>query len=274
MELNATLRQIEEAEVVSQQEIGRGYWRLTLRAPGIARSARPGQFVHLRLPGLDPAYLLRRPFSLHKVAGETIAILYKVIGVGTKAMVRLEPKSRLNVMGPLGNGFPPVPSGVTPLLIGGGYGSAPLFFLAERSGTRGIVFLGGRSQEDLLGGSDFETLGWEVQTATEDGTAGKRGLVTDLLTEWLEAHPGDPTEWYACGPDGMLKAVALLAERKGVRAWLSLDRRMGCGAGVCLACVVRVRRSPAEGGGWKWARVCQDGPVFESREVIWEEETP
>ncbi len=271
MHADVTSRTIEEAEVALQQTLGPDYRLMTLVSPNIARRARPGQFVHLRLPGLDPAYLLRRPFSLHRAVGDRITILYKQVGVGTAAMARLRSGDRVSVMGPLGNGFPPLPDGFHPLLIGGGYGSAPLFFLAERTSQKGVVFLGGKGRTDLLGDSDFKALGWDVHMATEDGSAGCKGLVTAMLEKWLAEHSSLPTVWYACGPDGMLRAVALLAVEHGVQAWLSLDRRMGCGAGVCLACVVKIQ-DPEKAGSWKWARVCRDGPVFESRQILWEGE--
>ena len=262
---------LEDSRVVAQERVGDDYRRLTLRAPGVATSARPGQFVHLRVPGLD-AHLLRRPFSMYRITGSDVLLLYKTVGAGTRAMNELKPGDTVSLMGPLGRGFPLDRAG-TPLLIGGGYGAAPLSFLAERLPRKGLVFLGGRTASDVLGLEDFKRLGWPVEIATEDGSLGTTGLVTAVLDRWLDAHgKSDAPELFACGPDGMLKALAQRAVKRGLTAWLSMDRHMGCGAGVCLACVIRVRKP--EGGGEAWSRVCKDGPVFEAREIVWEGEAP
>ena len=127
---------------------------------------------------------------------------------------------------------------------------------------------GARGAADLLCLDDFANAGWEVRVATQDGSRGARGLVTDLLDAWLAAQPGVPPEIYACGPDGMLRAVGDRATAAGVRAWLSLDHHMVCGIGACLACIQKVH---TPGGGTRLARVCKDGPVFEAREIVWKE---
>lgn len=263
---------LEEARVLDQVSVGGAYYRLTLQAPGVAAAAQPGQFVHLRVPGLE-AHVLRRPFSIYQVRKGDVDILYKTVGTGTRAMLALRAGDAVSLMGPLGRGFPLDRPG-PPLLIGGGYGAAPLRFLAERLPRRGIVFLGGRSEGDLLCREEFRALHWEVQEATEDGSAGRQGRVTDLLDAWLEARPDlkPEPEIFACGPDGMLQAVSERAAARHLHAWLSMDRHMGCGAGVCLACVIRVRRNATEGGS-AWARVCKDGPVFESRDIVWSSES-
>jgi dihydroorotate dehydrogenase electron transfer subunit len=186
-------------------------------------------------------------------------------------MNALKAGDSLSVMGPLGRGFPLDRPEAVPLLVGGGYGAAPLSFLAERLPRKGIVFLGGRRAADVLCLDDFARLGWETQVATEDGTRGDKGFVTVLLDRWLDARPAGapPAEIYACGPDGLLKALADRAAARGLTAWLSMDRHMGCGAGVCLMCVIRVRKPDGQGGE-TWARVCKEGPVFEARELLWE----
>ena len=173
------------------------------------------------------------------------------------------------IVGPLGNGFPTtLGTNLSPVLIGGGYGVAPLYFLARRLSRCGILFVGGAKAVDILLAQDFRDIGWDVRIATDDGSLGDKGLVTVPLDAWLKAgaekiHP----EFYACGPNGMLKAVGERAIKGNSQAWLSLDRHMGCGVGACLACVQKVRLSGQE----TLARVCKDGPIFESREVIWED---
>lgn len=267
---HGTTGRLEEARVLGQELVGEEYRCLVLQAPGIAAAAVPGQFVHLRVPGLDDR-VLRRPFSIYRVKGDELLLLYKTVGTGTRAMNALKAGDALSVMGPLGRGFPLDRPGSVPLLVGGGYGAAPLSFLAERLPRPGVVFLGGRRAADVLCLDDFKRLGWEAKIATEDGSLGEKGLVTGVLDRWLDARPaGAPAgEIYACGPDGLLKALAGRAADRGLTAWLSMDRHMGCGAGVCLACVIRVKR-PDGNGGEIWARVCKEGPVFESRELVWE----
>jgi dihydroorotate dehydrogenase electron transfer subunit len=267
---HGTTGRLEEARVLGQERIGDDYRRLVLHAPGVAAAARPGQFVHLRVPGLEDR-VLRRPFSIYRVKGPELLLLYKTIGAGTRAMNELKAGDTFSIMGPLGRGFPLDRAGSTPLLIGGGYGAAPLSFLAERLPRKGLVFLGGRRAADVLCLDDFNRLGWEAKVATEDGSLGEKGLVTAVLDRWLDERPAGapPAEIYACGPDGMLKALAQRAEARGLVAWLSMDRHMGCGAGVCLMCVIRVKRVDAAGGE-VWARVCKEGPVFDSREIVWE----
>lgn len=243
-----------------------GYWALELDAGALARKAAPGQFVHVRVPGLEQASL-RRPFSIFGADGGTLSILYKTVGRGTGEMNRLRPGDEVQVIGPLGNGFPLEPKGV-PLLVAGGYGVAPLCFLAGRLPRKGVALVGGRSADDVLSCEAFERLGWKVCVATQDGSLGERGLVTAPLDRELARlkAEGQAAELYACGPDGMLRAVGERALASGCRAWLSLDKHMVCGVGACLACVQNLRRE--DGSTWI-GRVCHDGPIFEAREIVW-----
>jgi len=260
--------QIEEARVVRHTTLGEGgYSALVLDSPGVAPYIKPGQFVTLRIPGLDGA-VLRRPFSVHRTDGTTLTILYKVVGRGTEAMQSLTPDNTINLLGPLGNGFPlELDADVLPVLVAGGYGMAPLYGLARALARKGLVFVGGSSERDILCTAEFEQLGWPVHVATMDGSRGMRGLVTGALDAWLARNPDQPVQMYACGPHGMLKAVSERALQRNCTAWLSLDRHMGCGVGACLACVQKVRRE----GKIVWARVCKDGPIFDAREIVWEE---
>jgi dihydroorotate dehydrogenase electron transfer subunit len=260
--------QMEDARVARHATLGDGGYRaLVLDSPGVAPRVNPGQFVTLRIPGLDGA-VLRRPFSVHRTDGSSLTILYKVVGRGTEAMQTLAPGDVINLLGPLGNGFPlEMDPDVLPVLVAGGYGMAPLYGLARAVARKGVVFVGGASARDILCVEEFEQLGWQVHVATMDGSRGKRGLVTDILDTWLAQVRDQRLQMYACGPYGMLKAVGARAENTRCLAWLSLDRHMGCGVGACLACVQKVRRA----GQVVWARVCKDGPVFDSRDIIWDE---
>src|ERR1035437_9780139 len=241
------------------------YFRLVLRAPQIAPLIQPGQFAHVRILPLKDA-LLRRPFSIFQVVGDTFSILYKTVGKGTDVLSRMRAGEELSVIAPLGHGFTvPQTGGETPLLVAGGYGMAAMFLLAQRSPQKGIVFVGGRRRVDILCEKEFTALGWEVRATTEDGSHGEKGLVTQPLLAELKARaPG--RKLFACGPTPMLKAVGQLAAEFDLPAELSLDEHMGCGIGVCLTCVVPIKA----GDGWEYQRTCTDGPVFDSRQVAWE----
>lgn len=254
------------SRVIRQTPLTSGYWALELEAPALARQARPGQFVHVRVSGLEQVSL-RRPFSIFGARDGALEILYKTVGRGTEQLSRLSPGDSVQVIGPLGNGFPLEPEG-SPVLVAGGYGVAPLCFLASRLSRKGTVLIGGRSAGDVLAVEAFERLGWAVRVATQDGSLGEQGLVTVLLDQELARLQGlgERAELYACGPDGMLRAVGERAVKAGCRGWLSLDKRMVCGVGACLACVQNLRR--ADGSEWI-GRVCHDGPVFEAREIVW-----
>ncbi|MBU2648124.1 dihydroorotate dehydrogenase electron transfer subunit [bacterium] len=248
------------------------YRVLQLSAPAIAPFVQPGQFIELLAPRLSEA-VLRRPFSVYKADSQSLTLLYKVVGKGTAAMQRLVPGETVDITGPLGNGFPACQEGMTPVLIGGGYGAAALYLHARTAAQQGLVFFGGRQAVDILCVDEFEALGWEVRVSTEDGSLGTRGLVTDSFDRWLTERAvsaeGDPgIELFACGPEGMLRAIGDRAVRGNFTAWLSMDRHMACGVGACLTCVIK-RKEPEN--GWQWARCCKEGPVFNSREIIWDE---
>jgi dihydroorotate dehydrogenase electron transfer subunit len=258
----------EDASVIEHRLFEGEYRLLMLRAPGIAPQVQPGQFVHLRIPHAD-ATVLRRPFSVFKTDNEYLSLLYKAVGKGTRTMRDLRPGESVNLIGPLGRPFPVRDLRGEPVLVAGGYGMAALYLVARGLPRQGLAFFGGRSAPDILCVADFEALGWTVRIATEDGTLGEPGRVTQLLDAWLERRRApDSPELFACGPAGMLRAVADRARPQGWNAWLSVDEKMGCGVGACLTCVVK---TVASGGGWKWARSCREGPVFEARELVWEE---
>jgi dihydroorotate dehydrogenase electron transfer subunit len=268
---------LEQARVVGHTERPGDYRVLDLECPPIATAVAPGQFVHLQVPSL-PEAVLRRPFSVFRAWGKRLALLYKRVGRGTEAMTRLVPGDAVSLLGPLGNAFPRPAADAWPVVVAGGYGAAPLCFLAQRMRRRGTAFIGAATAAEVVGAGEFRRRGWELRIATEDGSLGRRGLVTEALDAWIAAgrrQRGRPpargaapgVEFFACGPDGMLRAVAERAARMGCGAWLSLDRHMGCGVGACLACVLRVRR---DDGKATWARVCRDGPVFEARRIVWE----
>jgi dihydroorotate dehydrogenase electron transfer subunit len=238
--------------------------RLTVNAPKIAAAAKPGQFVMARPgEGLDP--LLRRPFSIHSVHSDgTLSLLFKIIGKGTRLMAAMNPGTALSLIGPLGKGFNLHPQGPF-CMIGGGMGIAPLYFLAqtfrqsEYRENNQPVLLGSQTQAELLLlAEEFSELGYSVLTATDDGTLGHQGFVTELLDEILRKIK----QVYVCGPIPMMRTVALKCRDAGVDCQVSLETHMACGLGACLGCTF-----PATGSGYK--HVCKDGPVLSADEVIW-----
>ena len=256
----------EKCRVVSHDEIGAGYRYLVLEAPQMAAERVPGQFVHVRVPALEPS-ALRRPFSVFDAAEGRVTLLYKTVGRGTAALNAVCVGEEISVLGPLGHGFPLKCDGV-PILVGGGYGVAPLHFLArlfaEAAGLpKPLLFIGGRSKNDLLALDRFEKLGVEVRVATNDGSAGVKGLVTDPLDDMLAdlRHHGKPFELFACGPDPMLREIALRATGTGSKGWISMDRHMVCGVGACYACIQKTVRGNS--------RCCIEGPVFAAQDLVW-----
>jgi len=257
-----------EAQVVANTPDGATGRRLRLRVPGWP-GAEPGQFVMLSpgplgaVPRSDP--LLPRPMAVYRTVadGDQIEILYKISGRGTGLLAEAGPGARVGVVGPLGRGFAPPAEGEHGLLVGGGTGTASLLDQAAAVAARGraTVLLGARTADDLLGLAEFRELDVELEVATEDGSAGHQGLVTEPLTKMLAADPGAVV--YACGPTPMMRAAAALAREHEARCVVSLENPMACGFGVCLGCAAPL----AEGG---FALVCRDGPVFDAETVDWE----
>ena len=259
----------EKATIVSHTDAGPGYRFLVLAAPRLAASLVPGQFVHVRVPGLE-ASALRRPFSVFDADDGEVTIMYKIVGRGTAALATAKDGDTVEVLGPLGHGFPGTCKG-TPLLVGGGYGVAPLYFLSKRlvaGGLKPILFVGGRTKDDLLALDRFAALGVDVRTATNDGSAGVKGFVTEPLDDALIElrRQGGSFEFFTCGPDGLLKAVAQRAVGTGSKGWISMDRHMICGVGACFACIQKIKMP---NGDVFNARCCVNGPVFNAEDIVW-----
>lgn len=252
----------EDTFVVRCRDLKNHYFSLILGPYSRVSQCRPGQFVHVKLPSTDVFF--RRAFSVAAVepSGNTIEIIFKVLGRGTRLMGRLRPGDVINLLGPLGVPFKPPRRDEVSVLVGGGVGFPPLLLLASSLIEKGYdpksihFFYGGRAATDILERSRIKRLGVRFRPVTEDGSYGQRGLVTDPLSALLRNPPPGRLRMYACGPEPMLKAVNSLALAFGVRGQLSLEAPMPCGTGICLGCVV-----PLTAGGN--ARVCCDGPVFD-----------
>jgi dihydroorotate dehydrogenase electron transfer subunit len=266
-----------DAAVIANTRLSDEYSVLALAAPEIAALAQPGQFVMVKAArGADP--LLRRPFSIFEILRDTssgapagITLLNKRIGVGTALLYEAEPGARIACLGPLGRPFEPIDPPDEAWMVAGGVGLAPFATLAEALAARrtpATLFYGARRAADLFCVELFERLGVKVVLTTEDGTRGTKGFVTAPLGEALSGlSAGRRVQLYVCGPTPMMRAAARLAESHSRPCDVSLEQVMGCGLGGCYSCVVLAREP---GSTPHFVRSCIDGPVFDSRRIVWD----
>ena len=260
-------------EVLALRKSGQ-YHVLTLTAPGIPELTRPGHFVALAVGGDNSGMLLRRAFSIHQVQdrgvyGGTLDVVFAVHGKGTAWLSQLHRHDAVDVVGPLGRPFALPREPVSCVLVAGGYGSAPMFMLAEQLRARGCrvdVVLGASTEEKLFGVLDAKRMAATLTVTTEDGTLGERGRVTDVLPDVLRRVDADVV--YACGPMAMLKSVAKVAAEHGAHSQCAVEEAMACGVGVCMTCVLPV---VGDDGVTRMLRSCVDGPVFRGDRVRWDD---
>jgi dihydroorotate dehydrogenase electron transfer subunit len=268
-----------KVKILANDKVSNSFYKMKLASNYLAKSAKPGQFIEVRCTaGVDP--LLRRPLGVHRITKSGIEVLYEIVGKGTELLSAQKAGRELDIIGPLGNGF-----GIrhtkydvrTTILVAGGIGVAPLVALAEELGNAHVI-IGARTKSHVLCENEFKRLGCTVSVATEDGSKGHKGLATDLLKDALAARkntqiypapeaPDDRAfqrnaQIYACGPTGMLKAVAQIAASHHIKCQVSLEERMACGVGVCLGCPVKVKSGD-------YRIVCKDGPVFNAEDIAW-----
>jgi len=252
----------ELASIISNDEVMPGVYLTWLESPLIASEAQPGQFVMVRC-GNDYEYLLRRPLSIHQLAGGTkLAFLFTVVGKGTQWLAQCQAGDNIDLLGPLGNGYAINPQSRNLLLLAGGVGIAPLCFLTQQALNQGrsVTLLLGASTATQLYPGNLLPAKIEVVTTTEDGTGGKKGVITDLLPDFA----GWADQIFACGPMPMYRAISVQNQPLKAKPFqVSLEVRMGCGRGVCYGCTVKTK------SGLK--QVCKDGPVFELDDIIWDE---
>jgi dihydroorotate dehydrogenase electron transfer subunit len=248
---------LEIAKVTANSQPMTGAHRLWLEAPKIAAQAKPGQFVMVRC-GEDEERQLRRPLSVHQRVGDQIALLFNIVGGGTQWLSQRASGDKLDLLGPLGNGFSLNAGTRRLLLAAGGIGVAPMHFIAEEAVKKGLSVT-------LLYGAPTATYlyphlpdGIDVIYTTEDGSAGKKGMVTDIIPDFID----EADQIFACGPLPMYKTMARMPELKNKSTQVSLEVRMGCGVGVCYGCTVKTTQ------GLK--QVCKDGPVFELNDILWD----
>lgn len=264
----------EETTVLENRPVAAGFYQLRLAAPQIAAQAEPGQFASLRVSD-QVVPLLRLPLSFAAVdrGKGTVDLLYEARGPKSGLLSRVQARQILSCLGPLGRGFAPPPPGQPVVLVGGGIGLPPLLYLGaslQRQGHAGVVLLAGaRSAAKHLPLAGLQAAVPRVRLTTDDGSLGHHGLVTDLLAEELQAAPQAMV--CACGPHGMMAAVARLCRQLGAACQVSLEEYMACGFGVCVGCVVEAAEEVA-GPYSRYRRVCVDGPVFDALQIRWEQE--
>jgi len=279
----------ELARVFAIKRVG-AYHALSLVSPAIAKLARPGQFVEVRT-GHPSSFMLRRPFSIHSIQRGgpgvgSVEIAFEVVGPGTAQLAEVRPHDQVDLVGPLGVPFGLPEKSANCLLVGGGYGTAPLFFLAEELRARRcrVDFVVGAATEGrLFKAMDAKRLAQTLAITTDDGSAGTRGLVTDVLLDVLARTRAERV--YACGPMPMLAVVSRVAAATRVPCEVAVEERMACGTGLCWSCVIPVyppaaeqargaagrRFDPSARTPTRMARTCVDGPVFDGDAVAWRE---
>jgi len=264
-------------KVIKNRRIKSLYFLLEIDCPPIASEMKAGQFIMLKTSA-DGYPLLRRPFSVYKnyppdhpdrEKRGRLAILYKKVGKGTGKMSEFRRGQKVDLIGPLGNGFslPPLSSSTPIVLIGGGVGIVSLYSLAEASGrAKTVAFIGGKTRNDLLCVEDFKKLRSSIFIATEDGSLGFKGTVIDLFLFLQDKFGGDlPHYLYACGPLLMLAELSRVVKPKKFISQVSLETRMACGLGACWGCVVKTNHPKTA-----YQRVCKEGPVFHLEDIVWE----
>ncbi|MCK5145701.1 dihydroorotate dehydrogenase electron transfer subunit [bacterium] len=255
-----------ECKLISQQEVSKDIWRMRVYTPQIVEQSSAGQFLHIRVRD-SIAPLLRRPFGIHRIHRESgeLEILYRVVGEGTNIMKTILPGDTVDILGPLGNGFNLNGNFNTAMIVAGGMGIAPCFYLIDsllELQKKVILFWGVKTSEEIF--IDVEILkvkGLEVHIATEDGSMGHAGFITDPLSNYLNTClQKDIMQGFACGPNPMLDSLQRITKNSAMDWEVSLEAHMACGVGVCMGCGVSHRD-----GGFRM--VCSDGPVFKLTEV-------
>ena len=262
----------EQARLLSNREVATAFYLARLNASHIAAQIEPGQFVNIQV-GAGTVPLLRVPLSVSGVEREAgiIEVLYEAVGPKTRALSQVGPDVVLPTLGPLGKGFVPPPEDTHVVLVGGGIGVPPLLYwgleLKQRE-YQTTLLVGARTADKHLPRKLLAPTADAVYLATDDGSLGYAGLVTDLLQHEL-AEKG-PCAVYCCGPHGMMKAVADICLESQVPCQVSLEEYMACGIGVCVGCVVELAKAKGDTAYGRYARICVDGPAFDARQIKWQ----
>ena len=262
-------------EILENEEIQEDCFLMKVKTAPSFQNPLPGQFVMIRIAGLNDPFL-SRPISIYSFSRNenycVIELLYRVVGKGTQIMAGLIEDSQVEINGPLGNGFDLQSVKENIVIIAGGIGIAPLSMLTENlrrthpSSTM-IVYKGFQSASAVVGLDKMRKLCRNISVCTDDGTLGEKGFVTQIFQKDIKQYPPERTSIYACGPGAMLKSLAKILNKSKFSVQVSLEERMACGVGACLGCAVTVKD---KNGALAYRRVCADGPVFNLRDIIWE----
>jgi dihydroorotate dehydrogenase electron transfer subunit len=271
----AAAPRLQTATIVSREYRPPGFWCVGIRSPEIARRARPAQFVAFDLSG---AFMMRLPLGIFSVKGDDFTVLFQEWGERTTRLAHTPVGESISCLGPLGNEFTLPQRGAKAIVVAGGLGVSPFWLLARElreAGASATVVLGARSADRVVGARDLAAHGFPVEICTDDGSAGFKGTVVDRVRGLAQ-----PDVIYACGPPAMLRAVCDHATAQSVACQISMEETFGCSMGTCWGCVVAVRRGCAQGTGYPrapgerrdydFARICRDGTVFNSADVVWQ----
>jgi len=261
----------ETVSIEFNHQIAKDIWLMGFQSKNLASRAKPGQFLMVQLDKATKDPLLRRPFSIHRIQNNNqLVLLYKIVGKGTLLLSCLKKDDSISVIGPLGNGFTISKPHEKTLLMAGGMGIAPLFFLAQfldkAQKQETTMFLGFRTSKDVILINELKYLNIDLSLTTEDGSLGIKGVVTDLLDDYIRQKLNELSTIYACGPILMLKKIAQMAASYNLRCYVSLEGHMACGIGICMGCAVKAQNNTNK----PYYYVCQDGPVFSSKMLDWQ----
>ncbi len=270
-------------EIIENKKVSADCYKMTFESKEIACRVKPGQFLHIKCSDTyDP--LLRRPISIHSIKNNVIGILYKVVGRGTGLLSKKTSGDPIDVIGPLGNGFDYqlLANCQLPILVGGGIGIAPLYFLAQRlteQCSNITVLIGASNKCNILCIDEFKKLDCKVKVSTDDGSDGINGTVVDLLKKELVPENSKlktqnlKLKIFTCGPVPMLRQVHQLVSKYNVSSQVSLERQMACGIGACMGCTIKTQNHPESlrDKTQNYKQVCKDGPVFDIKEIVWED---
>jgi dihydroorotate dehydrogenase electron transfer subunit len=258
------LSRVFKASVKENRRLTTTHYLITLKPLQRIKKARPGQFFMLSVNrNFDP--FLRRPLSFYRQQGQDIQFIYKVVGKGTNILSQKKTGDILEVLGPLGNGFPIIKKTRNKIiLVAGGLGIASVFALAETIARKNpLLFYGARTKKEALCINELKSLGINPIISTDDGSLGQKGMIIDILDDFLTSHFSPLTLHllYACGPKPMLQELSRLAEKYKLKGYIALEENMACGFGVCLGCAVKTK--------YGFKLVCKEGPIFPIEEIVW-----
>jgi len=255
-----------KARITDKQIISNNIIKYTFESKSITKNAVPGQFLEIKC-SLGTETILRRPISISDTIPEldSVQFIMQVRGNATSIFSKREAGEEIDVIGPLGNGFTIDSKIKKPIIIGGGIGTFPMYFLAKTINNPDTkILLGFRSKDYVIMEEDFSALPGNLIIATDDGSYGQKGFTTEILEEEIKSSSIDMI--YACGPLPMLKRIKEISINAGIACELSVEEIMGCGVGACLGCAIKL----VDGDDWKYGHVCKDGPVFKAKSIIFE----